>query len=306
MPLFFIVSGVVVRKHQTTKYDLNHYKDFLSKNFFALMVSYFMWALIYSKFSWKNIPYILYGSWQTLTLAQTLTSLWFLPCLFLARIEMELILHSSNLFPKVNRHVYALIWSVIAFAIGFNLPNLEMGYPLCFNISLVALGYMLIGYAYKEYLNKLEDKSIIYQIVMLITYVGLYVFGITCKDKPFLILMCGAQYGDIALLLLNSLSGCGIVITISVIISKYLLVDSESRIRKLMLWIGRNTIGIYLIHKPLLQEVVVSFLVGLGYSTNSFGVAIFAAIIVFPACLLIVYIINKYLPSLFGKRVSSQ
>ena len=153
MPLFFIVSGVVVRKHQTTKYDLQHYKDFLIKNFFMLLVPYFIWALIYSKFSYSIIPYILYGSWQSLTSASTLTSLWFLPCLFLARIEMELILNSSNLFPKVNRHLYALIWAIIVFVIGFNMPKLEMGYPLCFDISLVALGYMLVGYAYKEYLN---------------------------------------------------------------------------------------------------------------------------------------------------------
>ena len=45
MSLFFIVSGVVVRKHQTTKYDLQHYEDFIFKNFFALLIPYFIWGI---------------------------------------------------------------------------------------------------------------------------------------------------------------------------------------------------------------------------------------------------------------------
>ena len=302
MPLFFIVSGVVTRKHQTTKYDLKHYKDFLIKNVFSLLIPYFIWALIYSNFSYSNIPHIIYGSWQSLKTGSTLTSLWFLPCLFLARIEMELVLHSSNLFPKINRHLYALIWAIIAFVIGFNLPKLENGYPFCFDISIVALAYMLVGYAYKEYLNKLENKSISYQIIMLIVYIGLYIFGITYEDQIYLVLMCGSEYGNIALMLLNSFSGCGIIITISIILSKYVLLDSESKIRRAMLWIGKNTIGIYLIHKPFLQEIVVSTLTNFGCSLYSFPVALVAATITFPISIGIVYVINKYLPSLFGRK----
>lgn len=306
MPLFFIVSGVVTRKHQTTKYDKEHYKTFIIKNIFALLIPYLIWALIYSNFSWNNFPYIIYGSWYTLNKANTLTSLWFLPCLFLARIEMELVLHSSNLFPKINRHIYALLWAIISFVIGFSLPKLKIGYPLCFDISFVALGFMLIGYAYKEYLNKLEDKSIIYQIVMLLIFSCLYVYGITYEDKTFLVLMCNGTYGNIPLLLLNSLSGCGIIITISVIISKCLSFNEQNKIKDAMLWIGKNTIGIYLIHKPLLQQVVVSVLTSLGYSTFSFLTALVASIVTFPISIGIVYLINRYVPSLFGIKVMNK
>lgn len=305
MPLFFIVSGVVIRKHQTTKYDLQHYKTFLSKNFFSLIVPYFIWALIYSNFSWKKLPLIIYGSWQTLGQAATLTSLWYLPCLFLARTFMELVLHSSNLFPKINRHLYAFIFAIVSFAIGFNMPPLQNGYPLCFDVSFVALGYMLIGYAYKEYISALENKSIIYELIIIVICTCLFVFGINYEDNIFLVLMCGSQYGNIPLLLLISLSGCGLIITLSDIISKYVLVNPESKIKKAMLWIGKNTIGIYLLHKPFLQEVVVSILTNMGYSTFSFPVAVIASLITLPVSIILVYIINKYVPSLFGRKSST-
>lgn len=302
MPLFFIVSGVVIRKHQTTKYDLVHYKDLIVKNIYMLLVPYFIWALIYSNFSYAGILNILYGSWQSLSKVGTLTSLWYLPCLFFARIWMELILNSSNRFPNINRHLYAFIWSIIAFAIGFMLPKLENGYPMCIDISFVALGYMLIGYSYKEYLNKLEDKNIIYHIIMLLVYVGLFIFGVTYEEKTYLVLMCKSAYGNIPLLLLISLSGCGIVITISVLLSKSWKVNPDSKVKDIVLWIGQNTIGIYLIHKPFMQQVIVPIFTNMGYSTNSFLVAILSVTITLPISCLIVFIINKYLPQLFGKR----
>lgn len=138
---------------------------------------------------------------------------------------------------------------------------------------------------------------------MLILYVGIYIFGITYEDQIYLVLMCGSEYGNILLMLLNSFSGCGIIITISIILSKFVLFDSESKIKRVMIWIGRNTIGIFLVHKPFLQEVVVSTLINLGYSTYSFPVALIASIIVFPISIGIVYVIDKYLPSLFGKKL---
>ena len=302
MPLFFIVSGVVIRKHQTTKYDLAHYKDLILKNVFMLLIPYYIWALIYSNFSYAGVLQILYGSWQSLAKAGTLTSLWYLPCLFLARIWMELVLNSSNLFPKINRHVYAFVCSIVAFVIGFSLPALENGYPMCLDISFVALGYMLIGYSYKEYLNKLEEKSNIYHFIMLFVYICLFIFGVTYEEKTFLVLMCGSIYGNIPLLLLNSLSGCGIVITLSVIISKYWKVNQDSKAKDTILWIGRNTIGIYFIHKPFMQQVIVPIFTNMGYSTDSFVIALICATITLPISCAAVYGINKYFPNLFHKQ----
>lgn len=301
MPLFFIVSGVVIRKHQTTKYDLKHYISLLKNNFFSLLVPYFIWALIFSRFNIDNIGNIIYASWQSLTKAETLTSLWFLPCLFLARIEMELVLNSSNLFKNVDRHIYAMIFACISFAIGFNLPVLEQGYPLCFNISFVALGFMLLGYSFKDYLNSLKENSPFTLYVILLISLGFFVYGLCKNNNIYLVLMCAGDYGNIFDFLLNSLSGCSFILTLSCIISRWWDKTENSKIKDVVLWVGQNTIGIFLLHKPLLRDVIIATFNRLGYFESSFLVALIGAIITLPITCLLVYIINKYIPELFGK-----
>ena len=102
MPLFFAVSGVFVRTHVSSGYGWDHWKDFLVRNLKQLVFPYFAMAIIYSGILHLAIPEILYGSWQMLKQAETLTSLWFLVCLFCARIMMELVLMSSKKFRELT------------------------------------------------------------------------------------------------------------------------------------------------------------------------------------------------------------
>lgn len=301
MPLFFIVSGVVVRKHQTTKYNKEHYLSLLKNNFFSLLIPYFIWALIFSRFNFTNLLYIIYGSWESLTKAETLTSLWFLPCLFIARILMELILNSSNNFKQINRHLYAFIFACISFAIGFALPRIELGYPFCINISFVALGFMLLGYSFKELLNTLQERNIRTLYLILIISFVLFIYGITKEEEIYLVLMCGSDYGNIFLFLLNAISGCAFILTLSVIISITLFKDNSNKIKDAVLWIGQNTIGIFLIHKPFFKDVVIMLFNKLGFSEYNFLVALVAATITLPIVCLFVKVINIYIPELFGK-----
>ena len=50
------------------------------KNLLALAVPYLIFAFIYAPFSFENVPKFLYGFWQALGKAGTLTSLWYLTC----------------------------------------------------------------------------------------------------------------------------------------------------------------------------------------------------------------------------------
>lgn len=303
MPLFFIVSGITVRKHQTTKYDLKHYKDLIIKNLKALIIPYFLFALIYSSFSYKIIPDILYGSWESIVEAGTLSSLWFIPCLFLSRIEMELILNLSNCFKKLNRHLYAFIAAVICFVVGMNLPVLKQGYPWCFNISIVATGFMLLGYAYKDYLNALSEKNKPYLFILLVLSVVLFVIGINIEKPIYLMRICAAEYGTPYVFFLNAISGCMIILTLSALIAKYFTVNPDSKLRNITLWIGRNTIGIFLLHKPFLQEIVVPLFNSLNIVEPEVVVSIIASAIVLPICCLGVKGIEKVLPQVFGKNI---
>lgn len=301
MPLFFIVSGVVIRKHQTTKYDLKHYLKLLKNNFFALLVPYFIWALIFSKFNFKNVLNILYGSWESLTNAETLTSLWFLPCLFVARILMELVLNSSNNFKNINRHLYAFIFACISFTIGFLLPKIEQGYPFCLNISFVALGFMLLGYSFKELLNTLQERRMNNLYIVLCVSLATFIIGITRQNEIYLVLMCGGDYGNIFYFLLNALSGCAFILTLSCIIANIWEKTKDNKIRNFVIWLGQNTIGIFLLHKPFLRDVVIKLFNNFGLYESSFYVALIGALITLPIICIAVYIINKYIPELFGR-----
>ena len=85
MPLFFFLAGLSIKPKV-----LNTGKDWLSfirKNILALVFPYFIWGLIFGNFSFENILKLFYGSWQKIAETGTLTSLWYLPCLFTARIS---------------------------------------------------------------------------------------------------------------------------------------------------------------------------------------------------------------------------
>lgn len=87
MPLFFFLAGMSIRIKPLT--SLKEWKNFIRKNIFALVVPYLIWGLIYAPFSFKNIPGLLYGSYIEITRIGSLTSLWYLTCLFAVGLNIS-------------------------------------------------------------------------------------------------------------------------------------------------------------------------------------------------------------------------
>ena len=86
MPLFFLVSGVVVGRAK------DGWGAFVKKNVLTLLVPYLIWALIYLPFKFESLPWVVYGSWEGLNKIGTNVALWFLPALFCGRLMMEAVL----------------------------------------------------------------------------------------------------------------------------------------------------------------------------------------------------------------------
>jgi len=306
MPLFFIVSGVVVKKHRH-EYGLKHWVSFFRKNILALVVPYLIWALIYSKFQYEMFPKLFYASIESIETMPTLSSLWFLPCLFVARIFVELVMMLSSYFEKINRHLFALIFAVIFFTIGFLIPHPSQGLPWCVDIAFVAAGFILLGYSIKDILSKLFDKPIWIHIIISIVSLGLFVGGILIQQgNPYIAIMARAMYGNIALFLSNSIFGSIFILDIAMIITKLFQNHKSNVVNRFMLWTGRSTIGIYLIHKNFLQEVCMANLSKWGVQLPNLGFAILATIVTFIYSVLIVFIIDRYVPQLFGKFPSKK
>lgn len=297
MPLFFMLSGMLMKPKET--YDKDTWKKMLKKNAIVLIVPYFIWGIMYAKFSFYNIGRIGYGSWKSLTNAETLTSLWYIPCLYLVRIEVHLLF---QLFKKLKTNILvsAVISSVIAFAIGFLLPyNDVRGYFWCFDISFVALGFVLLGFASKGLFDKLCSAQTLWHILgVIISTIGFAAGCLIPKEKLSLVLMCDNVYGNIPLFFWNAFWGSMIVMFLSMVISKYV---DRFKLSKQIIYIGQNTFAIYLLHKPILQKLAMNFFGLFGFDAYDFWIVVLASFLTLFVCVWAMRIIETYIPQFLGK-----
>lgn len=157
MPLFFILSGIFVATRREN-YSLKTLKDFIHKNFIALIVPFLIWGTIYMDFSFSNLAYLCFGSWINFAHIHTLTSLWFIIVLFVARIYIELFYMLINKL-NLKTHYSVLFTIPIFFALGFCLPHhndisTQNGNFLGYDIAFIAAGFMLIGSYMKPLIKK--------------------------------------------------------------------------------------------------------------------------------------------------------
>lgn len=118
------------------------------------MVPYFIWALIYVKISHVNILKIIYGSYATISETGTLTSLWFLPYMFVASIFFKIII--DNLEKFNIRRIYLLLISCLLSVLLLILTTkikIDLGYPWCIDISICATLFMIFGYIFAKFVK---------------------------------------------------------------------------------------------------------------------------------------------------------
>ena len=301
MPLFFAVSGVFVRTHVSSGYGWDHWKDFIVRNLKSLVFPYFAMAIIYSGVLHLAVPEILYGSWQMLKQAETLTSLWFLVCLFCARIMMEFVLMSSKKFPKIDRHLYAGIAAVVALIISFNLPAVEKGYPWCFNSAFTALACMLTGYALKDFLLKFQDNKTPVHLAGFLISAGLFAAGVLIQGEDIQIVKFHSNVlGNPFWFLYMAISGSAMALFLACALYKILSKKQENIVCRSLIWIGQNTKGIYLVHKPFHQDFIMIVLASLGMNRLSPLTGLLGSAITLPVSCVITGLINKYIPQIFG------
>jgi len=308
MPLFFLVAGMVVKPVEVT--ERGTFISFLKKNSLTLAVPYFIWAVIYSQFSYNHLGYILYGSWECLYKGQTSTSLWFLSCLFSARIMVELVFRALGRVQS-HRNLMLAIAGILFFAVGIALPHPRaelqtgfIGYFWCFDVALVASGFMILGHLLLTPVRRLGNVKTPWIFLGILLSVALLYCGCNTQTRALvgveplgLVDFCFKGLENIPLMFTNSISGCAIIIFLSVLISRYLWTTGK----EFVLYVGQNTIGIFLLHKNLLQEIVVPLFAKMGFATAEMYVAFMAAVIAFIFSVIMVKLILKYAPPMLGR-----
>ena len=299
MPLFFLVSGTVTKARET--YDLRGYLSFAGRNLTALMIPYLIWALIYLPFKFESIPYVFYGSWAALDRIGTSTALWYLPCLFLARMGVEAVNWAAWRL-RANRTLFALALVAPAFAVGFLLPRPEIGYPWGANTAFIAAGFILLGFAAKGVLGRCDGRGVALHLAVFVAAAAAFVRGTWMRgeDQALIGMFC-FSYGDLFWFFWNAVSGCLMTLSLSSLIAKVGPQAFGGRLRRFLVWLGRNTIGVYLLHLPIVRFGIAPALDRLGLPRMSVSGAFVSAVITLAICCALMWAIERVAPVLFGR-----
>lgn len=304
MPLFFMVSGAVTKRHShIEKYNLKNFLEFLKKNFFAIVVPYLIFALIYMQFDINKVPYILYGTRWSLNEACTNTILWFSPCLFSSRVIVELVLWLSTKF-KMHRKLFASIAAVILFVLGFTLPVPEMQLPFGLSQAPIVSGFILLGYVLKTVMDDFHNSSILLHLIVLVFCLISFYIGVFVIEGQELVSMFVCTYGNPIRFLCNAFSGCIMIMSLSSLIAKIREDVFGNKVRSFLSWLGKSTMGIYLVHSPIVRNLIGPAI------ENTFGITrlsleggIISGTIGLAISCILMAIIERYIPQLFGKKL---
>ena len=294
MPAFFFSSGMLMK--DGTALGLRAGAETLWKRFQSLMFPYFIWALIYSPLEISNLIRILYGSHQTLSSAGSLTSLWFLPTLFVATAMF--LLARITLKQKLTVPV-KLILASVSFCIAAFLPKIRYGYPWGVNLAFSAFGFLLLGNVLFPLIRRFSKAAAgkkgvpLCAALVLSTAAASLLYRLNVPDSGY-INMANAVYGNYLLFLLSAMIGIALLLSVSVLIDRLLPVGK----RDPLAFVGQNTMCVFAAHKAGIKAFVKLFEIIRVPSALALAVTCVGTAVV---CCPIAVFLNRYLPTMVGR-----
>lgn len=260
VPLFFLLSGMVWDRASHEESGFFNWA-FLRKKTLRLLVPCFLWGLGYflarawvsHSFKLENLGWLLYNTQSTISKAGSLTPLWFLSCMFVASCLFEGI---QWFFCRHHLSKWILFGLSLGLgALGLFLPVFPFGYPWNVDIAMLGVALMILGFLARETVDRLEKKP---WLCLLIGLAALAVLGFTFQrnvpnvsDKY--VEVPNRIFGDPALFLLDAFCGSLFVIGLANFLAGFSPLDEHfSRL-------GRDTIPILLLHKPVALALGVVF-----------------------------------------------
>jgi surface polysaccharide O-acyltransferase-like enzyme len=299
MPLFFFLAGMSSKPRMV--WSLDEWRVFLKKNVLALVVPYVVWGLVYGSFSYASIPMLFYASWEALAELGTLTSLWYLPAFFCARIIVQLIVSLVGMREEGSPRLAYGISALPLFVIGLLLPHPAQGLPWCVDVAFVAAGFILFGMALRRILLVFAVQTEQVLVATLgASLAGLCLGTIVRGDALELMRMCVGEYGSILWFFANSACGTMVVLVGSMLLIRLAREGSHPFSLGAVTFIGMHTMGIFLLHKPLLQEVLMPLFSSLIHGPELL-VVIIVSVCALALSMLLCVVIERYIPELLGQ-----
>ncbi len=295
MPLFFIISGYLIKYEQSSQNI-----DYVKKKFKGILIPYFLFSIICFLY-WMIIErrirnqlstpiFNVLGNIFLCRVDETLllpnVVLWFLPCLFTAEIIYYLL-------RKLGKKYIVLPLVFIIFILGIILCNNNIVLPFAMETAFVAILFICVGHLVEEYEIYLKPKLYFLFPIFIVCYIMALVYNGNVS-------MLAHNYGRIPLFVVGAISGSEILYVISLLITKIKVC------KNILIFYGVNSITVMLCHEPIKRIVVkiVSIItkINIEIIRNNFMGSLLITIVVLVILIPIIYVINTYVPFFVGKK----
>lgn len=306
MPLFFILSGIVIniKKEERSDFGL-----LCTKKLKSLMIPYFWFSLIFIIIDLVQLC-LGYSSWAEISdvLIATGTfyadsTLWFLPALLISELLF--------IFMKKKAPKFGYVAIILLAAASYGIEQLlllvdkdgttSIAIVITFNLLRVMLRgsigalFVLIGYEASKRMPK-EKINISQRCIALIAGIVLLSIAYFVSDINTLVDLRRIEFGNIAFFILTSIAGSFGVIMLSI---------SIWELRPLE-FIGKNTLIIMASHLNLyILFAGMKFGLWVNNYVNHFKSYIFiinVLVVVFLLESILIYIIRRFTPFILGQK----
>lgn len=278
VPLFFAVSGYLFSIKD------GKFKPFLLRLFKTRAVPWFILSFVAIKVIYSVALKQFDAASEYLYVFASGIQLWYMPCCIIAEIILFFIIKYSPHFS-----VTALIMLILS-AVGYLMAINGIGDFAKINTALIAQFFMLIGLVIRKINDSKKEIPKLAVLLMTAVYTVMAAVSFICypgktfsvsENKYYSVFVCGA------------LIICGITLMF--------YFAPKLKYPKFFLYIGRNTLVIYIMHAYFLNAADKVFDM-LGFSESRVLRAVIGTAVICAICALIAFLINKYLPFIVGAK----
>lgn len=296
MPVFFFCTGFFLTE-SIEKWSI--VKSEVQKKFHRLIIPYLLWGIVFAKFTIPNLLKVLYGSYWSISSSGSLTSLWFLPAMFVALLLYYFLIWKV----KVIRTIWGKLLIISFFStVGYLLPVVKYGYLWCANVAFIAFSIMLLGNILIPYIRRIHNRfiqnrriGVVYCFIFtIILFVGTLSYSLNNPESGY-VLMGNARYGFFPLFFFSALCGILMLVSFSMLLELVQVKGSS-----FLSFVGQNTLCIFAVQKP----IIFCFKMAFKYAClpNWMVLIVATAGTLLVSCLLCM-MINKYFPIFAGKQI---
>lgn len=275
MPAFFILHGILFNNEKWRKRPV---KEFILKRAYTLIIPYLFFEIIGIIWKWiLGSQDVLTGLHNMVTVRCNVGADWFLPAMFMGSLLYLIYVKFTN-----------RIWCVVSILASFVLPMFMSGnqFLIIIGRGLLAYGFIMIGHIGKEFFQSEKTKNVLNIILAFVITGIMAVISLkwgnndfyTCIINTPVVFLIGGGSGTYLIVGISRLFQCKVLSCIG---------------RHTLTIMGTHQLFIYALSDVLLQNI-----------NQDVAVGIILLLIIIVLDIPVVFILDRYLPFLVGRKSS--